>query len=57
MMVNMTTMPETPRWLVKNKRIQDGIRVLQQPRSGSTNKAEQECGHIANTLGEFFFQL
>ena len=53
MVVLMVSMPETPRWLIKNDRISEALRVLRRLRGGSNEENQEECRDIQSTLGKF----
>ena len=52
MMVLMTMMPETPRWLIKNDRRAQAIHVLQRLRGNSEEDIKEDCENIEKTFGE-----
>ena len=52
MVVVMTNMPESPRWLIKDAKMSEAIRVMKWLRGGSQEEIEQECRDIKSTLGK-----
>ena len=49
----MLGFPETPRWLIKNGRINEACRALVFLRKRSVQECEDECKEIQCTLGKF----
>ena len=50
----MMGFPETPRWLIKNGKINEACHVLEYLREASEDECEDECKEIRSTLGECY---
>ena len=57
MAILMLCFPETPRWLIKNDRMNEACQALMFLRKTSKEECEDECKEIHSTLGKYFFSI
>ena len=54
MAILMLSLPETPRWLIKNGRMNEACQALIFFRKTSVKECDDECKEIQTTFGKFF---